>query len=576
MLHFLCKIFSVKQAVTELLYFILFCILSFFCAGQAPPSGGPPDKTPPEITATFPSPGATNFHGNKIRIEFSKYIVPLKVQQSIFLSPNLGTLTYDWGGKDVEIQFSDSLLRTNTTYIFTLGTDVEDTHGNRLAQAFALPFSTGNRIDSASIGGRVVDEKPVGIMIFAYLLNNRLADTLNPSHTPPDYLSQTGNNGSFTLTNLVPGTYRLFAIRDEYKNLLYDRQTDQYGVAAADVDLQTASSAVTGLQFQLTREDTTRPFLSSARALDRSHILCRFSEPMDTASITLRSVSLLDTLSQKPLPLFDVSFLESFLDAEVVTAQQESAHVYEVTAHLAKDQFGNSLNDSLGNFLVEASSLGDSVLPSVKFLNGQDSIRNFDPQDTLLLTFSKPILRMPFERVFTLSDSAHRVVMGTFVWFSSMRAAYVPLQPLSYGAWYKVAMRLDSVIDFADSHGKDTLFIRSFRTISDEVLGSITGMVQDEVQNTQGKIYVDVVDVATTHGKNKQFVLGTAGDFIFEHLSEGKYSVRVFRDNDQDGTYSYGKVSPYRPSERFTIYSDTLKVRARWPYEGVQCVLRRY
>jgi hypothetical protein len=30
-----------------------------------------------------------------------------------------------------------------------------------------------------------------------------------------------------------------------------------------------------------------------------------------------------------------------------------------------------------------------------------------------------------------------------------------------------------------------------------------------------------------------------------------------------------GRVFPYRPAEPFTVGRDTIKVRARWPVEGV-------
>ncbi|MBI1805177.1 MAG: Ig-like domain-containing protein [Ignavibacteriae bacterium] len=565
-----------NRTVVEFLCYNLFVLTSFFCAGQVAPSGGPPDKTPPEIVSTYPTPGTTNFHDKKIRIEFSKYVDLLKVQQSIFVSPNLGTLTYDWGGKDVEIQFADSVLRPNTTYILTLGTDVEDTRGNRLAQAFALPFSTGERIDSASIAGKVFDEKPVGVMIFAFMLNNRRPDTLNPIHTKPDYLTQTGKDGAFTLPNLAPGSYRLFAIRDEYKNLLYDQQTDQFGIAAASVHLTTPTATVTGLQFRLTSEDTTRPFLSSARALDRSHVLLRFSEAMDTASINLLSVEIAETTAPAALHVLDVSFMETLLEAQVVTTAQESAKVYKVSIAGARDLHENPLNDNAGSPIFEASIVHDTTTPRVTFLSGQDSIRNIDPRDSIDISFSEPIQRTLFERGFDLVDSAKREVPGRMAWSGSARVVFLPIHLLTYGAWYRATMRLDSIVDYAGNRAKDTLLVRRFQTIREDVFGSIAGTITDEAQNVQGKVYLFATDIAGKNARVHQIVLDAPGSFIVEYLPEGKYTLWVFRDVDGNGTYTYGAVFPYHPAERFTIYPDTLKVRARWPLEGVNLQLKHY
>jgi ferredoxin len=54
--------------------------------------------------------------------------------------------------------------------------------------------------------------------------------------------------------------------------------------------------------FRLTKEDTTRPFLTSARALDRRQVAVRFSEPVDTLRLAGASLSVADTLSGGALP----------------------------------------------------------------------------------------------------------------------------------------------------------------------------------------------------------------------------------------------------------------------------------
>ena len=68
-----------------------------------------------------------------------------------------------------------------------------------MADSYILTFSTGNEIDKRIITGRIYDDKPSGTMIFAYKLK---ADTVNPSTTKPDYISQAGNNGFFQLAGL--------------------------------------------------------------------------------------------------------------------------------------------------------------------------------------------------------------------------------------------------------------------------------------------------------------------------------------------------------------------------------------
>ena len=59
------------------------------------------------------------------------------------------------------------------------------------------------------------------------------------------------------------------------------------------------------------------------------------------------------------------------------------------------------------------------------------------------------------------------------------------------------------------------------------------------------------------------------GAFVLDRLVEGKYVLSAFRDADSSGTYTYGLPYPFAPSERFVVYPDTVKVRARWDVEGV-------
>jgi hypothetical protein len=59
------------------------------------------------------------------------------------------------------------------------------------------------------------------------------------------------------------------------------------------------------------------------------------------------------------------------------------------------------------------------------------------------------------------------------------------------------------------------------------------------------------------------------GTFSIERLPEGKYTLQSYRDHDGNGVFSPGHPYPFAPSERFAVFPDTVKVRARWAIEGV-------
>ncbi len=543
-------------------------LLGLSCAGQMAPTGGPPDKTPPRVLETYPPAGTLHFRDTRFRLKFDKYVTQMTVEQAIFISPNAGQLSFDWSGKEVEIQCADT-LRPNTTYILTLGSDAQDTHGNKFVQTFALPFSTGDKIDSASVSGRVFDVSPSGVMIFAYTLDGRNPDTLNPSHTKPDFLTQSGKDGNFSLTNLSPGAYRLIAVRDEYKNLVYDVQTDQYGVLPGDISLPAESSKVVGRQFRLRSSDTTSPFLSSARARYRTRVLLRFNKAMDPLTIDTANISIRDTLHGAPLRVEDVSLAESGLEAWAVTGLQESTAVYRVSMRNLRDIHGNALSLASSNADFTGSSLADTMAMWVKFLTGGDSLRGIDPADTLWLTFAKPVVRASVAGAITLADSALASLRVKLRWVSSDRAILQP-PPLAYGSRYRLKVTLDSINVFGVKPFHDSTLVRHFFTIGEDQFGSIKGIISDQVRSAPGGYELIMTDAQKRSTPPVRLHLDSAGAFVWEHLREGKYLLWGFNDRDRRREYDGGEAYPYKPAERFAVYPDTLKIRIRWPLEGVQ------
>lgn len=518
---------------------------------------------------TYPLHGALHYRDNRFNLAFSKYVDHTSVEGSLFISPSVGELNIEWSGTDVEIRFSDS-LRPNTTYILTVGTDAADTRRNKMARAFALPFSTGGHLDSAGVSGNVFDQNPGGIMIFAYILNGVRGDTLNPTHSKPDYETQTGKDGSFTLTNLALGKYRLIAVRDEYRNLLYDRQTDEFGMANSDILLDSARMKMPGMKFRMTKEDTTRPFLSSARPIDRTHLLLRFSEAMDTAGVRGNSVSILDTASNEQLPVRDFSFVDgSLLAAQAATADQESTRTYRVALSGMKDLKGNLFISLAGSGVFTGSSLADTSRPAIQLEEIEEGGKNVPVDDTVTIVFSEAIHPSGFEHAFRLSDTSNKPLTGGFKWWNSGGVSFIPAKPLQMSMTYLVKVALDSLQDFSGNRGPDSVWTRRFRTVEEKGVGSIKGKVGDDSAGAAGSFYLMATNISAREVKPMKLVLASPGEFDFERVLEGKYTVAGFRDADGDGAYSYGMPFPYSPSERFDVFPDTLKVRARWPLEGV-------
>lgn len=553
------------------LLLLLSCLASA-CAGQIAPSGGPPDATPPEIIAAVPSPGTIGFTGREFHLEFSEYVDRRSVEESLFLSPPLGRLEFDWSGTEVTVRFPDS-LRPGTTYIMTIGTDVKDMRerGNRMSASFALPFSTGDHIDSAAIAGRVFDPSPGGVMIFAYDLAARSSDSLDPGKLRPDFVTQTGKDGSFRLPYLPFGEYRLIAVGDEYKNLLYDRQIDRYGLTTRDVRLSADSSVVSGIRFRMAKEDTAAPFLSSARAPDRVHLLARFSEAMDTAGMHPGAFLVVDTVTGASLSVAVAAFVDSArLDVQLVTAAQESAGVYRVSARGVRDASGNLLAAGSPSAVVSASTRPDTTRPEMTGPFPADSARGVPFSVRLLFSWTEPIRTSAFDGGVRLSDSAGTPVPADLRWNGAMSAQLYPARPFDLNARYTLRVVMDSVIDASGNSYRDSVLVRHFQIGDDRHRSSIAGRVEDRSSDgTKGRIHVIAREVATGEKRTYEVALDSAGLFELRDVGEGRYGFFLFRDADGNGVYSPGFPHPFSAAEAFAEHPDTIKVRARWPVEGL-------
>ncbi len=101
------------------------------------------------------------------------------------------------------------------------------------------------------------------------------------------------------------------------------------------------------------------------------------------------------------------------------------------------------------------------------------------------------------------------------------------------------------------------------------MVSSIGGKVEDESTSGAGKIYLSASNISGSNARPVGGAIEAPGKFLLDRIVEGKYTVSGFRDADSDGAYTFGSPFPFHPSERFAVYPDTLKGRARWPLEGV-------
>ncbi|MBI2428266.1 MAG: Ig-like domain-containing protein [Ignavibacteriales bacterium] len=501
-------------------------------------------------------------------MEFSEYVDRRSTEEAIFISPNIQDKEFDWSGTEVELIFHEE-LRKNTTYVITIGTDVRDVRAsNRMANSFSLSFATGDKIDNGMITGKVFDEKPDGVMIFSYRLNDIKADTLDPKYTKPDYLTQTGKDGEFRLTNIAPGMYRLFAVRDEFRNLLYDPETDGVGTTD-DVTLTESDSMKSGLKFIIAKEDTTAPRITSAQPVDGSHLSVQFSEPMDTTTIRSSSFAITDTMGRtlvNVLELFPTNF--QLTAYTLITDRQYGDSLYLLhVQETVKDKAGYGMSPLAQSKLFTGSGVQDTIPASILFLSIKDSSSKIFSDNSIMVRFSDVIRRAQADSIFRiLRNKDSSSVPCIFTWLDPAAVSVKPTIPFAVNETYSLSIVWNYIADLAGNMRKDSITTVQFSIDDPENYGSIEGNFAGFRSETSVIQTENIVDKKQPQKKVKT---SAAGKFSFSRLPEGRYVLKAFDDLNKNFMHDAGKPFPFLRAEQFSHYKDTIRVRPRWPVDGV-------
>lgn len=500
------------------------------------------------------------------------------MNESVFISPSVGALEFDWSGKEVEISFTQ-ILKKNTTYVINVGTDVRDIRNdNRMAQSFVLAFSTGDSIDRGAIEGRVYPAQagqPVsGIMMFAYKMDGLDPDTLDPSTLQPDYITQTGTEGGFTFRHVSLGRYRLFAVRDEYRDLLYDPETDEYGVLPRDILLTSGDTLASGLNIRMARADTTAPRLLEVRVLNDRMLGLTFSEGLDSAGLSASVVQIADTASGRGLPVHSTSFkLPERKELFVLTDRQEQDAGYLLTVSGLRDSSGQAISPLADRLIFAGSAVPDTVAPLLVDPPYRDSTRGVAVDGVLRVLFSEPLTGPDLESAVQLEDTLGPIALEqTWLGHAIILRPNASLRSLM---WHTLSVRGGSLSDQAGNRGEDTVLVFRFQTLDTDRFSGVEGRVVDASTNdTAGPVILSVRSVDRKDARVQTTQVSGSGPFRFDRLLEGRYVLEAYRDRNANGTYDAGSVFPFEPSERFVVRTDTLRLRARWPLEGIELRLR--
>ena len=509
------------------------------CASQTTPDGGPSDPDPPELVSANPPNNSVNFDKQSISIEFDKYIQLENVLQELVVSPPLESLPeVTKVGKTLNIELEEE-LEENTTYTFNFGEAITSFREGNVLNDFKYVVSTGSSLDSAFIEGNIeyaFNNEPAGnvkVMLYDDLRDSAVFEK------DPFYYTRSRENGDFSIGNIAPGRYRLYALEEEGANFRYD-PGDKF---AFYEDTLVVEDTMRDLNLRMFEEELREPRLIDWDVEHRGKINLDFNRKSDELEVSMLS----DRAGKK------YRFFKEWLEEGKLTLW-----------HFPYDR------DSVNFILYEGEKPFDTL--GINYQNDslpEDTVIDFDlkaekarfPKDPVFFEGENPLRKSHKEKVNVLKDSQDVISSDISFYPEGLRNGVQLNFPKEYQTEYVIYLEEGAFCDFF--HKCNDSSYHEVTTYSRSELG----VIEVEANLSQGteKALVQLVQGGTEDEEIvRQKVINESGSVVFKDLLPGNYRVKGVIDEGDSGNWTTGSFAEKRQPEKVLYLGTSLNLRANW------------
>ena len=411
------------RRIVPIFSLLLLASLFYRCGQPMPPMGGARDSLPPVLVKANPNDSAVNVQSGRLTLEFNEYVHLQGLQQQLVVTPvpQVQPLI-ESKLKVVTIKLKDS-LQPNTTYSINFGNALQDINENNPLNNFTYVFSTGSHIDSGKISGRVLmAETGKADSTLMVVLHKNLSDTAL-SKVKPIYFARLDKEGFFTFRYLVPGTYNMYALRDQDGGLKFDSPSEMIGFLDSSVTVTGSSNPVK--LYAYTEKDTAarppyRPSLPKTPAAKDDKRL-RYQSNLENGTVDI--LGNLHLNFEKPPVKFDTSKIrltdETFnripdyslrLDSTTVAVQTKWVPGAKYNLFIEK----GLAEDSLGNQVIRTDTLKFDAKKETDYGSLNIRITNLDTSKNPVMMFfvgdvKKRSLRLTIQQAYYPIIAAGRI-----------------------------------------------------------------------------------------------------------------------------------------------------------------------
>lgn len=588
--------------------FLLIVVLAMTvaaCASLGRPEGGPKDETPPMFVKSTPARGQLNFTDNKITIEFDENVQVKDVMDKVVVSPAQKSMpVVSAQGRKVTVELRDTII-PNATYTIDFSDAISDLNESNELDGFTMDFATGDTLDTLCISGMVFEarnlEPAQGMLVGVY---GNLSDTAI-STLPLERIARTNQLGQFTIHNIKPGEYQIFAIKDMNRDLHWDRSED---VAFYDVTVSPTSqptevndtlTAADGSDSVVVRpatmflpndvlltwfnEDYKAQYLKDYKRLDRRRITLDFAAPADSLpQITVlngvhsgKNLDKLSVLNTGPTR----DSLEYWIRDTALIAQDTVliAARYQRTDTLQQLSWGV---DTLKLILKgekkkkkeekkkkkkdsENDTVDSVAAPKLTFLQ-------FSPATSSVHHIYSPLLFSANQPIDSVDKSKiHFEVKNDTLWNilpTPDLELVIPSKVMDYkmeykwepGATYRVT--IDSAAVFGIYNEWNNTVKHEFTVKKEEDYATLFFITS----NAPDSLIVELLTSSDATVRQSSVIDGVAQ---FLYVDPGTYYARAFVDANGNGKYDTGNLERKQQPEEVYYYDKKINVKQNWDIE---------
>ena len=514
-------------------------LLLMGCARRGSPTGGPIDSIPPVLINASPKMRSIQFDSEKITLTFDEFIKFKNLDKQLVISPPLEKQAYTispqtGASKKVTIEFLDS-LQARTTYTINFGEAINDHNEGNVLSFFSYTFSTGDEIDSLTLGGRVSDalleESEEYVTLQMYPLVDSIPKDSMPYLIKPFYVTSTLDSVFFEFQNIREGIYEVIALKDRNLNYRFDPASDKIGFLEEPIRLP-SDSVLNFRMFQEILEFAwARPFY-----INHNKIGIGYFGEYDKRPVEILS----------PVP-------ESFR-YYINRERKKDTLNFWVTEHEGLDslQLGLPIADSLQKYTVKFRQKTPDSLIINPIKKGQ-----IDLKDTLTFTFNRPVIGVDASKI-VLTNIDTLAVPFQLRLDSNADRAYVDFDKTPNDN-YRLSMTPGAFTDFWGATNDSLQW--SWRTKKTDAYGTVVIRMPWDFECPFVLQLLNGKGTEVIREFNQEDPFGT---YTFDYLLPGKYRVRVIEDCNANGRWDTGNYLNKIQPERTSYYPPELELRANW------------